>query len=280
MSYSYAKRSFPRRRRPMGGGNAGWMAALVLAVAIGGLWWAQNEPLSENFPEDTTIIPSSDMFNNPEDATMATDTEENKDAVMTLHLEGFTIWGVQKGIYGTQQAAQEAAGEKELLFEAEDGYRVIESVWGEREQAKAREAALSSDSYAAELSAEGLNLKLTGSSEKLAAVESGVRAWEGALKELLEVQNLLETGSVSQATAKRYAAVLRDVLADAGEAIPEETQVLIQMKEALENTERTLEEIVEAKAEEEVDFVEIFRYNVGISHNIYKDYLSALLSSS
>ena len=281
MSYSYAKRSCPRRRRPVGGGGAaGWLAAVVLAVAIGGLWWARNEPSAENFPEDTTIIPSSDTFNNPEDTPAATTAQETEETTMTLHLEGFTIWGVQKGIYGTQQAAQEAAGEKSLLFETEDGCRVIESVWGEKSQAQARGEALSGDSYAAELTAAGLNLKLTGSRDKLDAVENAVKTWEASLKELLEAQNLLEAGGMSQATAQHYAAAVGDTLADIAALIPDETEVLRDMREALGNTVAAMEEIVDAKAEEEVDFVEIFRYNVGISHNIYKDYLGKLLSSS
>ena len=56
MSYSYAKRSFPRRKRPSGGGAGGWLAVMVLAVALGGLWWAKGLPKTEKTPEDITII--------------------------------------------------------------------------------------------------------------------------------------------------------------------------------------------------------------------------------
>lgn len=279
MSYSYAKRSFPRRRRPGGGGAAGWLAAVMLAVAIGGLWWAQREPSPNDFPEDIPIIPSSSEINNPEETTTAVKEEKNTESTLTLHLEGFTVWGVQKGIYGTKQAAQEAAGETDILFEAKDGCRVIESVWGQKNQAKARGDALSQDSYAAELTSSGLNLKLTGDSEKLKNVEKAVRIWETELKTLLEAQNLLEEGAMSMDTARNYAAAVKMSFMQARDEIPDETQILSGMREALEASIEAMEEIVAENASEKVDFVGNFRYNVGISHNIYNDYLGMLLSS-
>jgi len=283
MSYSYAKRSFPRRRRSSGGGGAaGWLAAVVLAVAVGGVWWAKKELRAEKTPEDaiTTIIPSSEAINNPEDVVPETDAPKEAESTLTLHLEGFTVWGVQKGIYGTLEAAQEAAGERELLFEAEDGYRVIESVWSEKSQAQARGKNISADSYAAQLKKEGLNLKLTGSDEKLKAVEGAVQTWSEILQELLELQRLLQDESISQATAVHCTMAAQERLNAAKEGIPEETEVLLTMREALTATVQAMEEIVAANREEKVDFVEIFRYNVGISHNIYNSYLSELLSSS
>ena len=51
------------------------------------------------------------------------------------------------------------------------------------------------------------------------------------------------------------------------------------MREALEASIEAMEEIVAENASEKVDFVGNFRYNVGISHNIYNDYLGMLLSS-
>ena len=56
MTYSYARKSFPRRRRPAGtgGGAAGWIAVVVLVIAIGALWWVK----SQGTPEDTAITVS------------------------------------------------------------------------------------------------------------------------------------------------------------------------------------------------------------------------------
>ena len=201
--------------------------------------------------EDITIIPSSAVINNNEQEERQTSAAAQEEEIdLTLHLEGFTLWGVQKGIYGTLQAAREAAGDKELLFEGEDGCRVIDSVWGEKERAQTRGEALSGDSYAAQLTARGLNLKLTGSREKLETVERAVQSWESVLEELLEVQTLLEEGSMKQATAQRYVLAVREELQTAAEALPEENEVLKNMKTALADTGAAMEEIINANPEE------------------------------
>ena len=287
MTYSYTRKSFPRRRRPAGrgGGAAGWIAVAVLVLAIGALWWVK----SERTPEDASIISSPVATNNPSAAAVSTRkpqaTEPGTSAgnaeaqSMTLTLKGFTVWGVQFGAYGTQQAAQQAGGPQTAVFFEQQRYRVIDSLWQQKEDAQAYQQGISQESYVTELTAPSVNLKLTGSQQKLDAIAQAVQSWEAALTSLLEAQQSLTAEEASLDKAKQYAQTASEQLKQARAGIPDETEILKGMRGALEESEAALDEILALKPGEKVDFEAIFRYNILICYNIYNTYANNLLSS-
>ena len=288
MTYSYARKSFPRRRRPAGkgGGAAGWIAVVVLVIAIGALWWVK----SQGTPEDTSIISSPTATNNPSPAAVSTPETQTTAAPgtsagdaeaqsMTLTLQGFTVWGVQLGAYGTQQAAQQAGGQRTAVFFEQQRYRVIDSLWQQKEDAQAYRQGVSQESYVTELTAPSVKQKLTGSQQKLEAIAQAVQPWEAALASLLEAQQALAAEGASLDKAQQYAQTASEQLKQAREGIPDETEVLKGMRSALEQSEAALGEILALKPGEEVDFEAIFRYNVLICHIIYNTYANNLLSS-
>ena len=287
MTYSYTRKSFPRRRRPAGrgGGAAGWIAVAVLVIAIGALWWVK----SERTPEDASIISSPVATNNPSAAAVSTRkpqaTEPGTSAgnaeaqSMTLTLKGFTVWGVQFGAYGTQQAAQQAGGPQTAVFFEQQRYRVIDSLWQQKEDAQAYQQGISQESYVTELTAPSVNLKLTGSQQKLDAIAQAVQSWEAALTSLLEAQQSLTAEEASLDKAKQYAQTASEQLKQARAGIPDETEILKGMRGALEESEAALDEILALKPGEKVDFEAIFRYNILICYNIYNTYANNLLSS-
>jgi hypothetical protein len=288
MTYSYTRKSFPRRRRPAGRGSgaAGWIAVAVLVIAIGALWWVK----SERTPEDASIISSPVATNNPSAAAVSTPETQTTAAPgtsagdpeaqsMTLTLKGFTVWGVQFGAYGTQQAAQQAGGQRTAVFFEQQRYRVIDSLWQQKEDAQAYRQGISQESYVTELTAPSVKLKLTGSQQKLDAIAQAVQSWEAALTSLLEAQQSLTTEEASLDKAKQYAQTASEQLKQARAGIPDETEVLKGMRGALEESEAALGEILALKPGEEVDFEAIFRYNILICYNIYNTYANNLLSS-
>lgn len=287
MTYSYTRKSFPRRRRPAGrgGGAAGWIAVAVLVIAIGALWWVK----SERTPEDASIISSPVATNNPSAAAVSTRkpqaTEPGTSAgnaeaqSMTLTLKGFTVWGVQFGAYGAQQAAQQAGGPQTAVFFEQQRYRVIDSLWQQKEDAQAYQQGISQESYVTELTAPSVNLKLTGSQQKLDAIAQAVQSWEAALTSLLEAQQSLTAEEASLDKAKQYAQTASEQLKQARAGIPDETEILKGMRGALEESEAALDEILALKPGEKVDFEAIFRYNILICYNIYNTYANNLLSS-
>ena len=125
--------------------------------------------------------------------------------VSYTHLKGFTVWGVQFGAYGTQQAAQQAGGPQTAVFFEQQRYRVIDSLWQQKEDAQAYRQGISQESYVTELTAPSVKLKLTGSQQKLDAIAQAVQSWEAALTSLLEAQQSLTTEEASLDKAKQYA---------------------------------------------------------------------------
>lgn len=288
MTYSYTRKSFPRRRRPAGrgGGAAGWIAVAVLVIAIGALWWVK----SEKSPTDPSIISSPTATNNPSPTSAAATTPQATETPsassgtaeaqsMTLTLKGYTVWGVQLGAYGTQQAAQAAGGQRTAVFFEQQRYRVIDSLWAQKEQAQTYRQGLSQESYVTELTAPSVNLKLTGSQQTLDAIAQAAQSWEEGLAELLKAQQALNAEGADLEQAQKTAQTVSGWLQQAREQIPDETEVLKGMRGALEQSEAALGEILALKEGEEVDFSAIFRYNVLICHNIYNTYANNLLSS-
>ncbi len=288
MTYSYARKSFPRRRKPArrGSGAAGWIAVVVLVIAIGALWWVK----SEKNPTDPSIIASPTVTNNPSatatatpdpqaTATPNTSAGTSETQSMTLTLKGFTVWGVQLGAYGTQQAAQAAGQPHTAVFFEQQRYRVIDSLWAQKQQAQSYREGLSLESYVTELTAPSVKLKLTGSQQKLDAITQAVQTWESCLAELLEAQAALSGEGAGLEQAQQQAQAVIDRLKQAREQIPDETEVLKAMRAALEESEAALSEILALKPGEEVDFTATFRYNVLICYNIYNTYANNLLSS-
>lgn len=282
MTYSYARRSFPRRmpRRP--GGAAGWVALFVLVIAIGSLWWAKGGRTAD----DTPIIASPAAINNPLPAaaepteTSPTETKPAQAQSVTLTLKGVTVWGVQLGAFSTGEAAEAARPADCAVFFSGGRHRVMDSLWPDREAAVARRQALEAEGYVTEVSTPSVNLKLGGSQEKLDAVSRAAGDWEAGLSGLLKAQAQLAAGENTPAEALEQARQVREAFASARAAIPDETEVLQGMRDALEASIAALDEILAENAGKEVDFVRTFRYNILICYNVYNMYAVNLISSS
>lgn len=284
-SYTFKQR-VPRRGKPGKGpvGAPGWIVVALLAVAILALWWGKNKGTAPN----TTIITSPAVINNPSATSLTapsglapgeSSTPAKEEDSQTLDLKGYNLWIVQLGAYETLESAQAACGEGERVIYAKPRYRVLDSVWQDKEQAQSRGGDLGREYYAAQLQSDAVSLKLTGSADKVGRVIEAALLWEETLNSLMQGQQLAQSSDAQRSVLARYVTALADELAQRQKDVPTSTPALAALAGAMEKTCEQLLSIKTQIEEERIDLMEIFRYNVLECYRIYTDYCTDLLSS-